>query len=183
MEQKRQGRKPKLKTILLDAGYIYKPKVLTKEEKKIARNGIPVPGKPGIKTPPPDYLYYFKFVDGVEVRIYSVGPDYYYEGVKLKGAHQLPLIEKHAKENKVWKYLDNLVEDTAPPGPTNQIVATEHMPHVISLSGGPLDGQKRAWNSGFQFFMEQIEINGKVEAHRYRRDKENKLLYVHQDVF
>lgn len=194
----KRGRKPKLKPQhLKEHGYIFKIDVLTDEERDWQLNGVPVQGKPNVRNPPPDYLYYFKKVEGVEVRIYIAGGDLFYAGVKLKSIEQLPLIEQKAKDDAKWAHLQSQVEDTAPLQITETFKPDTPKAGTIELKGGPLDGQFVTWNNGLPFYLAQYQVpqlkaehsgtypptKPAVMAARYKRSKENASIYEFDQNF
>lgn len=188
-----RGRKPKLKAKeLKEAGYKYKIEYLIKKEKDEWINGkkVIVNGKE-YRGESEDYDYFYKILqDNIEVHIHHVNGDFYYNGVKLKNASQLPTVEKLAVDNHKFAKMDAQVEDTTPleikvntsvPGNVKPI--TSQFPDSIILQGGPLDGHVKVWSIKLPFYMIQYEgyDNNKkvVLATRYRRDKDNKHLYIH----
>lgn len=189
MDSKKKGRPAKMSVKnLRKEGYVLKLDHLTEEEadewnhgKKITVNGKPARGER------PDYLYYFKMISGVEVKIHKVGPDLYWGSAKLTFMWQLPRVEEGSIANARWEKLDAQLKDTKPPEPTLGKIVEERpskFPHVITLKGGAFDGQKRPYNTMFPFFMEQRQISETVTvAYQYRRDKEDKTIYhYHQTL-
>lgn len=184
------------KSDLIKAGYRDKLKYLTSAEKdeiengkvKYGEDGEPLRDKNGNirRFERDDFCYYFKEVEGHEIRIYYVGDGYYWNNGRVSSPDQLPIIEGHARETAYYDTLQDQVQDTKPPEDTiNTIVderASKH-PHVISLVGGPLDGQKRPWNKRFPFYMEQCKDDKITVAARYKRDKDNKELYTFEKSF
>lgn len=172
------------------AGYTWKVSVLNADEKEQAKNGAvrydengePLKDKNGRirRFEPPDFQYFFKVKDGHEIRIYKVGDRFYWNNGRVEKLDQLDIIEKHAAEMAGYEKLFGQMKDTKPPEPTLGTIVEERTskwPDVIELQGGPFAGQKRPYNTKFPFFMEQLTTDGLTEAHRYRRDQDNKLLY------
>lgn len=201
-----KGRPPKLKVAdLKAAGYSYKLEHLTAEEQKErheGRKGI-INGKECVLEPT-DYDYFHKTIDGLEIKIFHVNGDFYFQGVKIKKVAQLPLIEQNAAELAHYKALEALVEDTKPVELNNiQLISAslngdgtyglsyKNINETINLIGGPLDGQQRTWNTKLPFCMIQYEVeivnpnagtNPKtptILAARYKRDKENHSNYIY----
>lgn len=189
MADKKRGRPAKMSIKnLVKEGYQLKLDHLTAEEADEWNNGkkITVKGKPA-RGDRPDFLYYFKIIDGVEVKIHKVGPDLYWNSAKLTFMWQLPKVEEGSIANAKWEKMDAQVKDTKPPEPTLGKIVEERpsrFPHVITLKGGPFDGQTRPYNTMFPFFMEQKAVSETVTcAYQYRRDKEDKTIYhYHQTL-
>lgn len=188
-----KGKKPvKLKRLhLKKSGYQYKLEHLNEEERDELENGkkIEVKGKPA-RGERPDFFYWFKMVQDVEVRIYEVGPDFYWNQGKLSKPEHIEVVEQKAIEQAYWDKKIASIPDTKPPEPTINRVVEEKAspwPHVIELSGGPLDGQKRPYHTGFLFFMEQVqagtEDKPEVIAPRYKREKEGSVKYIFDQMF
>lgn len=176
-------------------GYRWKLKELTSEEKDWVQNGIvkydddgnPLKDKNGRvrRFERPDYQYYYKIVDGQEVKLFKVGDQFYWNGVRMETVDRLEIMEKSAKENAFYENIYGKLEDTKPPADTiNEIVEEKpsKWPHVISLKGGPITDQKRPYNTMFPFFMEQVKVDGETVAARYKRNKENKELYEFEKI-
>lgn len=173
---------------LVKEGYRLKLNHLTEEEADEWNHGkkIIVKGKEA-RGERPDYLYYFKVISGVEVKIHKVGPDLYWGAAKLTYMWQLPKVEEGSVANAKWEKMAEQVKDTRPPEPTLGKIVEERpskWPHVIQLKGGPFDGQTRPWNNRFPMFMEQKEVAENVTcAYQYRRDKEDKTIYHYHQTF
>ena len=170
-------KKIKQKDLIL-ANYTYKISVLTKEEQNWLKYGKPVEGKPGVKEPAPDWFYYFKIIDGQEVRIHKVGKHLYYNSSRLEYVDQLPHVEKHAVEMGKWKDKIAQIPDTAP-RPIEDINEVEFDESMIRLEDGPLQGKIRKWSRKFAFYIEQIQEGDITVAHRYRQDKDDISKYTY----
>jgi hypothetical protein len=195
MTNKKRGRPARFKaTDLKEAGYTFKQDILTNQEKEWQEHGIPVEGKPNQRTPAPDWLYYFKMIGGVEVKVYLVGKDLYYNGVRLKNKEQLPLIEKDAQDQAKYGKLQEMMKDTEPLEIAQAFTPAAKPEHpaigTIELVGGPLDGQFVTWNNKLPFYMVQYtppQLKAQhggttppvktVIAARYKRDKEDHTKY------
>lgn len=186
---KPKGRPRKITAARLkEAGYQWKPDNLTKEEadewehgKKMIVNGKPARGER------PDFFYHYKEVaEGVEVRIFTVGDQFFWSIANVRLMNQLPIIEAKEIENAKWNKKIASIPDTKPPKQTiNKIVdeTPSKWPEVIELEGGPLNGQKRPYSSKFPLFMEQVVEGSKVSALRYKRDKDNLHIYKFDQTF
>lgn len=189
MDSKKKGRPAKIsEKNLKKEGYRLKMDHLTEQEADEWNNGkkIIVKGKEA-RGERPDYLYYFKVINEVEVKIHKVGPDLYWKGAKLTYMWQLPRVEEASIANAKWSAIAEQLQDTKPPQPTLGKIVEERpsrWPHVIKLKGGPFDGQTRPYNTMFPFFMEQKEVAENVTcAYQYRRDKEDKTIYHYHQTF
>lgn len=170
-------RKPKLKAYnLRKAGYKYKLDELTTDELDEWQHGRKViKGGKEYRADSTDYDYFYKQLDtDLIVRIYHVGGSFYYNGVKLRGADQLAIIEQAERDNKKYAKLQSQVVDTPPAikitevslntdgtysfGYSTEIPATsKQFPDIIELVDGPLAGRLFAWNKRLPFFMTQYE--------------------------
>lgn len=169
------------------AGYAYKLKELTKEEKLIQKHGIketdPKTGK--VKTyDPPDLNYYYKVIGDVTVKLFKVGDRFYYKNTWFRYMAKLPALEALAKEEKKYDDLQALVVDTEPLADTNPIdIKLKPGQVIIALSGGPLDGSEHVWSEGYPMFMRQFkDTEGVVKSARYRRDIDFKTIYHFVDI-
>jgi hypothetical protein len=182
----KRGRKPKLKiSDLIAAGWIDRQAELTNEERDWQANGRPVEGKPNARQPAPDWFYYYRVIDGIEVRIYAVGKDFYWNGGKVKYAHQLEIIETKGVEHEKWKAVIAELPPTEPLKSAEKTGVRQGKAPNIRLKGGPLDGNKRLWNTMFHLFAEQCYIDDSQTGtvlHRYKRDTEDKTLYHYMDT-
>ena len=203
MSNKKAGRPAKLKVKdLKAAGYKFKVDELTEEEMDWMQNGIPDPDRPNVRHPAPDYLYYYKVIEGIEVKIFSVGPDLYYDNIKLMRKDQLLLIEKGALEQAKWAEAQKNLKDTQPAFDielkevkTDKVANIINSDLLITLKGGPLDGKEVLYNKKLPFYMAQYEVQQssqvsgtqpavkKVIAARYRRSKEDANIYEFDKSF
>lgn len=176
---------------LAKAGYQYKLKQLTEEERDALEHGkkIIVKGQPA-RGERPDFFYWFKFIGDVEVRIHEVGPDFYWEQAKITQVEHIAIVEQKAAEQAYWNKKIKSIPDTKPPKRTLGEIVPERasrFPDVITLQGGEFDGQKRPYNKAFAFFMEQADLGTPAEpcikALRYKRDVNDPLLYVYDQMF
>lgn len=194
-----KGKKPvKLKRLhLKQAGYLWKLDNLNEEETDELKHGrkITVKGQPA-RGERPDFFYWYKIVKDearnqeVEVKIHEVGPDFYWNQAKVTKPEHLEIVEKKALEQAYWDKKIKSLPDTKPPARTLGGIVNEgpsKWPDVITLVGGPFDGQKRPYSKKFLYFMEQVAIGGpgkqKVEAPRYMRNKDNPLIYDYDQSF
>lgn len=194
-----KGKKPvKLKRLhLKQAGYLWKLDNLNEEETDELQNGrkITVKGQPA-RGERPDFFYWYKIVKDeainqeVVVKIHEVGPDFYWNQAKITKPGHIEIVEKKAIEQAYWDKKIKSIPDTKPPKRTLGTIVPEgpsKWPDVISLKGGPLDGQKRPYNKAFLFFMEQVAVGElgqeKVEAPRYKRNLKEPLVYEYDQTF
>jgi len=162
------------------SGYKYKLLHLSAEERDEYENGrkVIVNGKETRRIAG-EFDYWFKVVDGVEVRILKAGPDYYYAGGRVISAKQLPAIEEDAKKQKQYAHLAEQVIDTEPiPQVLNsEVVAedydTKSIPAgKILLIGGPLKNRLIDWGLKTAYYMAQLSTpSGHIKSYRYTRDK------------
>lgn len=186
MKEKKE-RKPNVTARKLTAaGYRYKLKELTKEEKKIQREGVKeIDPKTGqqVTFDAPDLNYYYKKVGEITVKIFKVGDRFYYKNTWFRYMEKLPALEALAKEDHIYDGLQKLVVDTKPLSDTPTEILPLGYVH-IRLEGGPLDGQYKAWQLSFPMYMGQFtDEDGKVMAARYRRSAENKEIYTFDTIF
>ncbi len=172
------------------AGYRYKLTELTKEEKKIQREGIkeidPKTGRE-ITFDPPDMNYYYKIIDKVTVKIFKVGDRFYYKNSWFRHMEKLPALEKLAKEDHIYDGLQSKMIDTKPlPDTHNPEIYPETIPpgYVrIRLNDGPLHNQSKIWKESFPTFMAQfVDEDGEVKGARYKRDASDKTIYNFLDI-
>lgn len=194
-----KGKKPiKLKRHhIIASGYEWKLDHLTEDEADEVKHGkkITVKGQPA-RGERPDFFYWYKTVKDevkgieVEVRIYEVGLDFYWNQAKLTKPDHIEIIEKKALEQAYWDQKIKSLPDTKPPKPTLGTIVQERAskwPDVITLEGGALHGQKRPYNKAFAFFMEQVyegdPAKPVVVAYRYKRELDNPLVYKFDQTF
>lgn len=173
MKEKNE-RKPDVSARKLKAaGYRYKLKELTAEEKKIQREGVkeidPKTGKT-ITYPPPDLNYYYKVVDQATVRIFKVGDRFYYKNSWFRYMDKLPALEALAKQDHIYEGLQaQVVNTTVIPNMPIQVLPEGYS--WIQLMGGPMDGTKKPWKISFPSCMIQfVDVDGKTKSARYQRD-------------
>jgi hypothetical protein len=155
------------------AGYRYKLQELTKEEKKVQREGVketdPVTNR--VRTyDPPDMNYFYKVIGDVTVKIFKAGDRFYYKNAWFRYMDKLPALEALAKEDHKYELIQEQVIDTKPLAdtPTKQLAPGLS---YIELVGGPLEGTAKAWNLAFPSCMIQFtDDDGKVKSARYQRE-------------
>lgn len=155
------------------AGYRYRLQELTKEEKKIQREGVKEVDSETGKTvtySAPDLNYYYKIIDKAIVKIFKVGDRFYYNNTWFRYMKTLPAIEKLAKDDYLYTEFQKQVVDTRPIADTPiQILPPGY--EYIHLCGGPLDGTTKPWNLSFPSCMIQfIDDDGKTKSARYQRE-------------
>lgn len=170
---------------LLNAGYTYKMDVLTNEERDEWTNGgkwVDPKTNQEVRVPSQDFDYFFKVLPGdVEVKIFHVIQQFYYQGVRLQYAGQLEQVEKSAKESKHWDDLLSTIPDDEP----TEVVLPESLKTgqaIITLKGGPLDGKQRAYLTMLTFYAEVVDrkvISGRVvsKVARYIKDQEDNTIF------
>jgi hypothetical protein len=172
------------------AGYRYKLSELTKEEKKIQREGIketdPKTGRE-ITFDPPDMNYYYKIIDKVTVKIFKVGDRFYYKNSWFRHMDKLPALEQLAKDDYFYDGMQAKMVDTKPLLDTHSTeICPENIPAgyiMIRLNDGPLHNQSKVWKESFPTFMAQfVDEDGKVKGVRYKRDDFNKAIYNLLDI-
>lgn len=171
------------------AGYTYKLKNLTKEERQQQKEGIKVWDKKEQRFriyEPPDHNYYYKQVGDVEVKIFKAGDKFYYNNSWFSHMAQLPILEARAKQNKAYDDLDKQVVDTKPIADTVNTLS-EPPPFgtiYISLVGGPMDGKRVVWATTFGMYMGQFidEVTGKTSAARYKKSEKDPFVYEFLDT-
>jgi hypothetical protein len=178
--------------LLKKRGYKWKLDHLTTEEREWAEKGVPVEGKPNVRKQAPDYFYYYKPVEGGECRIYTVGDKFYFGeggGVEIKTADQIGRCEELSKDNAKWAAMQKSMQDTKPAFDLTvqdtkenvTVITNNKKGTVVTLKGGPLDGQRIRYDNRFEFFMGQVTVkdgeSDKVIAPRYKRRGKNGDIY------
>lgn len=192
MENKEQQEPISTLTIdqLIQAGYTYKLDNLTEEEREEWMHGgkwtDPKTGQT-VTIPSRDFDYFYKTTEnGAEVQIFHVVQEFYYQGIRLMSADQLPAIEKSAQENKKW---DDLIK-TIPDDVSVEYKMPESLNEgqcIITLKGGPLDGQQRAYIKAAKAYIEVIGkrlIGSKIvsQAARYIQDPEETTTFIFKQI-
>lgn len=178
----KQKKEPKIKpSHLLDAGYTWKPSVLTDEQRDWANNGVPT-DKPHIRGERPNYFYYFKTIGDVEVRVYKVIRDLYYNAVRLRHPSQLANVEKAAIEAAKYAAMEAQLTDTEPAHEvletTAGFVRTADAPDANTLLvGGPMDGFKVKYHHQFKLYVGQVRMGERVIAAQYKQRAKEPHIY------
>lgn len=173
MKEKKE-RKPDVSARKLKAaGYRYRLKELTKEEKKIQREGVkeidPKTGRT-VTYAAPDLNYYYKKIEKATVKLFKVGDRFYYNNTWFRYMNMLPAIEKLAKDDYLYGELQKQVVDTKVIADTPTQILPPGYEH-IHLLGGPLDGTTKVWNLAFPASMIQfVDNDGKTKSARYQRE-------------